>query len=79
MYKMRLARPGEGKSGGYRVIVFFKSEERTFFAYAFPKSKRGNIREKELRGYKKNAKVNLSLTDEQIRDHLRKRTWIEVL
>ena len=30
VYKMRLARPGEGKSGGYRVIVFFRSEERVF-------------------------------------------------
>jgi len=33
VYKIRIARPGEGKSGGYRVIVFFKSEERTFFVY----------------------------------------------
>ena len=31
VYKMRLARPGKGKSGGYRVIVFFRSEERTFY------------------------------------------------
>ena len=27
VYKVRLARPGEGKTGGYRVIVFFRSEE----------------------------------------------------
>jgi hypothetical protein len=26
VYKMQLARPSEGKSGGYRVIVIFKSE-----------------------------------------------------
>jgi hypothetical protein len=38
VYKVRIARPGEGKSGGYRVIVFFKSGERTFFYYAFAKS-----------------------------------------
>ena len=30
VYKVRLPRPGEGKTGGYRVIVFFRSEERTF-------------------------------------------------
>jgi len=29
VFKIRIARPGEGKSGGYRVIVFFKSGERT--------------------------------------------------
>ena len=42
VYKVRIARPGEGKSGGYRVIVFFRSEERTFFAYGYAKSKRDN-------------------------------------
>jgi hypothetical protein len=40
-------RPGEGKSGGYRVIVFFRSKERTFYHYAFPKAARDNIDEKE--------------------------------
>ena len=78
MYKMRLARPGEGKSGGYRVILFFKSEDRTFFVYGFAKAKRGNINEVELRNFKKRAKIALSLTNEEIRDKLRKRTWIEV-
>ena len=79
VYKVRLARPGEGKAGGYRVIVFFRSEERTFFVYGFAKSNKGNIDQKELRGYKKRAKNDLSLTDEQIRDNLRKRILIEVL
>ena len=79
VYKMRLARPSEGKSGGYRVIVFFKSEKRTFFVYAFAKAKRGNIDKGELRNYKKKAKIAMSLTDEQIKDKLRKRAWIEVL
>ena len=79
VYKVRLARTGEGKAKGYRVIVFYKSEERTFFVYAFAKANRGNINEKELRDYKKDAKFNLSITDEQIKDYLRKRTWIEVL
>ena len=78
VYKMRLARPGEGKSGGYRVIVFFKNEERTFFEYAFAKADRGNISEKELRDLKKRAKINLSLTDEELKNDLKKRNWIEV-
>jgi hypothetical protein len=44
VYKQRLARPGEGKSGGYRVIVFFRSGDKTFYHYGFAKSARGNIR-----------------------------------
>jgi hypothetical protein len=79
VYKMRLARPGEGKRGGYRVIVFYRTEERTFFVYGFTKVKRRNINQRELKGYKKNAKYYLSLTDEQIKDNLRKKTWIEVI
>ena len=78
VYKMRLARPGEGKSGGYRVIVFFRSEERTFYQYGFAKADRANISKKELRDLKKRAKIALSLNDTQIRDRLRERTWIEV-
>ena len=79
VYKMRLARSGEGKASGYRVIVFFRSEKRTFYEYAFAKSDRGNINERQLRNFKKSAKVNLSRTDEQIRDYLRKRDLIEIL
>ena len=79
VYKMRLARPGEGKRSGYRVIVFFRSEERTFFVYGFVKSNRGNINKKELRGFKKDAKLDLSVTDEEIKGRLRKRLLIEVL
>ena len=79
VYKMRLARPGEGKLGGYRVIVFFKSEERTFYEYCFAKSDRGNIGEGELKRFKKDAKFYFALNDEQIKDFLRKRDLIEVL
>ena len=79
VYKIRLARPGEGKSGDYRVIVFFKSEERTFFVYSFAKANKGNITEKDLRDFKKRAKIKLTLTDEEIRDDLRKKDLIEVL
>ena len=79
VYKMRIARPGEGKSGGFRVIVFFRNEERTFFVYAFPKSDRDNIDQGELRAFKQRAKDAFSITDEQIRERLRKGTLIEVL
>ena len=78
VYKVRLSRSGEGKAGGYRVIVFFRSEERTFFVYGFAKSDRGNINEGDLRVFKKRAKEFFSLTDEQIRDWLKNRIFIEV-
>ena len=79
VYKVRVARPGEGKSGGYRVIVFFKSEERTFFVYGFAKSDRANIDRGELQIFKDDAKDQLAMTDEQIKAWLRNKTLIEIL
>ena len=79
VYKVRISRPGEGKSGGYRVIVFFKSEERTFFIYGFAKSGRANIDQGELQAFKKDARYDFSLTDEQIRDRIKKGTLIEII
>jgi hypothetical protein len=77
--KVRLARPGEGKSGGYRVIVYFRSQFRTFFVYGFEKSVRANIGQGELQAFKKDAKYDFALTDEQIRTWLEKGSLIEVL
>jgi len=79
VFKVRLARSGEGKSGGYRVIVFFKSEFRTVFVYGFAKSDRGNIDQGELRLFKERVKDVFSLNDEQIKERIRKGTLIEIL
>ena len=79
VYKVRVARPGEGKSGGHRVIVYFKNEFRTFFTYGFSKSDRDNIDEGELKAFKIDAKDQFSLTDEQIKIRLANGTLIEIL
>jgi hypothetical protein len=71
VYKVRVARQGEGKSGGYRVIVYFRNEFRTFFVYGFPKSDRDNISRKELKAFKEGAKKDFKLTDAGIR------TWLD--
>ncbi|MCL2444099.1 MAG: type II toxin-antitoxin system RelE/ParE family toxin, partial [Treponema sp.] len=79
VYKVRVARPGRGKSGGYRVIVIFKSMFRTFFAFGFPKSKMGDIGDKVLKVFKSEAKDNLASTDEQINRLLKSQVLIEIL
>jgi hypothetical protein len=47
--------------------------------YGFPKSKRDNISDMELKGYKKEAKNNLSFTDEQISKLLKDEMYIEII
>jgi len=79
VYKMELARKGEGKHGGYRSIVIFKSEFRSFFVYGFPKSKKDNISDKALKSYKQEAKDNFTMTDELINEWLKRQTLIEIL
>ena len=78
VYKVRAARPGEGKSGGYRVIVFFRSGDRTFFVYGFSKSKRNNINKKERKAYKETAKEYFSFTDEQIEKRIKHGQLLEL-
>ena len=48
LIKQRVARPGRGRSGGFRMIVAYRTEERAFFLYGFAKSERENIEENEL-------------------------------
>lgn len=64
--KQRLARPGAGKSKGFRSIVLYKQGDRAFFVYGFPKNDLGNIRKDEEALFKKSARSILSLSDEQI-------------
>ena len=78
VYKIRLARPGEGKSGGYRVVVFFRSEELTFYVYGFAKSDRANISRKELAKLKKQAKSLLFMSNVQIETALKEGVLNEV-
>jgi hypothetical protein len=78
VYKARVARFGEGKSGGYRIVVFFKSGDKTFFQYAYPKAARDNISEKELRFFKKLAKSYLSMTEEQLNAAIKAGEFVEI-
>ena len=65
--KQRIARPGAGKSAGYRSIVIYREGKKAFFVYGFPKSNLGNIRDDEVEQFKKAAKSILALSDNQIR------------
>lgn len=48
LIKQRVARPGQGRSGGYRMIVAYRAAGRAVFLYAFAKNDRENISDEEL-------------------------------
>jgi hypothetical protein len=78
VYKQRIAPAGEGKSGGYRSIVFFLAGERTFFVYGFAKKDRNNLSFNDLTALKEAAKEVLNYDDEQIQTTLAAGKFIEI-
>jgi hypothetical protein len=66
LFKQRVARDGEGKSGGYRTLLFFRSGERAIFVSGFAKNDKANLTALELAELKKSAKEYLAFTQHQI-------------
>ena len=76
--KQRIARKGQGKSGGFRSVILFRQGERAFFVYAFAKSDRDNIDQSDLSTYKTAAAVYLNYTDDELALFLKQGTLMEI-
>jgi hypothetical protein len=63
LLKKRVARAGQGKSGGFRTLVATNKGNRWFFMYGFAKSERSNTDKDEEEALKKLAVQFLSLTE----------------
>ena len=48
LYKIRVARENEGKSGGYRTLLAYKKDDRAVFLFTFAKNDKDNLGENEL-------------------------------
>ena len=64
--KQRVARQDEGKSGGYRTIILFRRDYRSFFVYGFAKSDQSNISDSDAQDFKELAKLLLFATDQEL-------------
>ena len=62
LFKKRIARAGQGKSGGYRTLVATNKGNRWVFVFGFPKNERSNIDKDEQEALRKLAAHLLSLT-----------------
>ena len=76
--KQRVARAGQGKSGGYRTIILYRQEQRAFFVFGFAKSEQANIDDDEEAQFKKMAKELLSLSGAQMAVLVEKGRFSEV-
>jgi hypothetical protein len=63
LYKLRLAtNEGQGKSGGSRTILAFKTDSRVIWLHLFAKNDKGNVTTHELKKLKSLADILLSLS-----------------
>jgi hypothetical protein len=76
--KQRIARVGEGKSGGARAIIFFRFKSRAVFVYGFEKKDLGNINANELDAFRELADVILGYSDAEIARRVADGALIEV-
>ncbi len=66
LIKQRVARPGQGRSGGFRVLVAFRIRDRAVFLYGFAKNERDNIDPVELADLRELAESWLTASAERI-------------
>ncbi len=66
LIKQRVARKGQGKSGGYRTVIAFRRGHLAFFVYGFAKSDQGTVSIGEERALRKLARFLLATTDDEL-------------
>jgi hypothetical protein len=77
--KQRVAREGEGKSGGFRTMVLFRTGTRAFFVYGFAKNERDNIDHHELTEFKRLAAIMLNYSDVELDCAIKRNVLAEVI
>jgi hypothetical protein len=66
LIKQRVARPGQGRSGGFRTLIVYRAAARGVFVYGFAKSERANIDPDELMFWRKVAAAFLIMAEAAI-------------
>ena len=79
LFKYRLAREGEGSSGGARALIAMRVGRRAVLMFGFEKKDLANIKPDELRGYRKAAKIYLSYSEEGMTSIVRRKALIEIV
>jgi hypothetical protein len=78
LFKKRIARPGQGKRGGYRTLIASNRGDKWFFVFGFPKNERSNIDKGEEEALKRLATELLSLNPEALEIAKQENELIEV-
>jgi hypothetical protein len=79
LIKQRVPRKGQGRSGGFRTIIAYRTGDRAFFVYGFAKNERENIADDELAAIKTTARLLMSLQPDKVEAALKARKIDEVM
>ena len=77
LIKQRVARPGQGKRGGFRMLIGFRSD-RAIFLFGFAKNERDNIDDKQLTTLREIVASWFAADDKRIAQALKDELLIEV-
>lgn len=78
LYKIRIPRLKQGKSGGFRTLVIFSKDDLALFMLGFAKNEKGNINAADLNDLRKQAKYILSFSKEHVEKLVDNGTFIKV-
>lgn len=79
LIKQRVARRSQGRSGGFRTIIAYRTARRAVFLHGFAKSAKDNVSDDELDALRKAAAVVLAMDVTTVADALNTGKWIEVM
>jgi len=78
LYKKRVARPGSGKSGGYRTLLSARIGNRYVFLHGFAKNDKANITPNEKKALQFAGKTFLELSSDALLNALQSGVLMEV-
>jgi len=78
VFKYRLARAGEGASGGARALIAMKVGQCAVFMLGFEKKHLANIKPDELKEYRKAVRIYLGYTEEEMTMIVKQKALLEI-
>jgi len=78
LIKQRVARLGQGKSGGYRTVIAYRRGDRAVFLFGFAKNEQANLDDRELAEWRRVGRGYLGLDDDGLKAATAAETLIEV-
>jgi hypothetical protein len=78
LIKQRVARQGQGRSGGYRVLIAFKLGDIAVFLFGFAKNARENVSADELLTLRELASAWSKADERTLKQAIENGTLIEV-